>query len=66
MYNTIFKAIFISFSYNIQYIFVSNSTMSISAGILEKVKSMIHSIAKWSTDSGDASSLMLYFRFKTV
>ena len=27
------------------YIFVSNSTMSISAGILEKVKSKIHSIA---------------------
>ena len=40
------------------YIFVSNSTISISAGILEKVKSKIHSIAGWSTDSGDSSSLM--------
>ena len=32
--------------------------MSISAGILEKVKSKIHSIAGLSTDSGDVSSLM--------
>ena len=32
--------------------------MSISDGILEKVKSKIHSIAGRSTDSGDASSLM--------
>ena len=40
-------------------IFVSNRIMSISAGILEKVKSKIHSIAGWSTDSGDASSLMV-------
>ena len=40
------------------YIYVSNSTMSISAGILEKVKSKIHSIAGRSTDSVDASCLM--------
>ena len=32
--------------------------MSISDGILEKVKSKIHSIAGCSTDSSDASSLM--------